>query len=72
MLILMLIGVKYTQKAAFSFEKGSNSQNHSSSVFHHLIKNPLSKISDPPCLLTTIWKTLCLDDYRGHKADLPM
>ena len=72
MLILMLIGVKYTQKAAFSFEKGSNSQNHSSSGFHHLIKNPLSKISDPPCLLTTIWKTLCLDDYKGHKADLPM
>ena len=72
MLILILIYVKYTQKAVFSFEKGSNSQSHSSSGSHHLIKNLPSKISNSPCLLTTIWKTLCLDDYKAYKADLPM
>ena len=38
MLILILIDVQYSQKAAFSFEKGSNGPNHSSSGSHHLIK----------------------------------
>ena len=62
MLILILIDVQYSQKAVFSFEKGLNGQNHSSSGSHHLVKKiHLSKISDSPLypqLLTTIWKTL--------------
>ena len=49
MLILILIDVQYSQKAAFSFEKGSNRQNHSSSGSLHLVKkSPPSKISNPP------------------------
>ena len=35
MLILVLIDVQYSQKAIFSFEKGSIGQNHSSSGSHH-------------------------------------
>ena len=42
MLILILIDVQYPQNAVFSFEKGSNCQNHSSSGSHHPVKN-LSK-----------------------------
>ena len=38
MLILILIDVQYSQNAAFSFEKFSNRQNHSSSDSHHLVK----------------------------------
>ena len=37
MLILILIDVQYSQKAVFSFEKGLNGQNHSSSGSHHLV-----------------------------------
>ena len=40
MLVLILIDVRYSQKTVFSFEKGSNCQNHSSSGSHHLVKNP--------------------------------
>ena len=68
MLILILIDVQYLHKAAFSFEKGSNCQNHSSSGSLHMVKqspHPLlpSKISDFPhwgnCPThTAIWKTL--------------
>ena len=48
MLILVLIDVQYSQKAVFSFEKGSNCQNHSSSDFLNLVKkSPPSKISNP-------------------------
>ena len=32
MLILILVDVQYSQNAVFSFEKGSNRQNHSSSL----------------------------------------
>ena len=39
MLILILIDVQYSQKAVFSFEKGLNPQNHSSSGSLHLVKN---------------------------------
>ena len=47
MLVLILIDVRYSQKTVFSFEKGSNCQNHSSSGSHHLVKNPPpSKIFD--------------------------
>ena len=38
MLILILIDVRYLQKAVFSFEKGMNFQNHSSSGSLHPIK----------------------------------
>ena len=38
MLIFILIDVQYSQKAVFSFEKGSNHQNHSSSGSLNLIK----------------------------------
>ena len=38
MLILILIDDKYSQKAVFSFEKGLNPQNHSSSGFLHMVK----------------------------------
>ena len=40
MLILILIDVKYSQKAVFSFDKGSNGQNHSSGSYHLVKKNP--------------------------------
>ena len=57
MLILVLIDVLYLKKAVFSFEKGSNRQNHISSVFFHLVKN-LShqnlKLPPPLQLLTAI------------------
>ena len=54
------VDVQYSQKAVFSFKKGSNGQNHFSSGSCHLIKKiPFSKISDsPPPPLTAIWKTL--------------
>ena len=60
MLILVLIDVQYSQKAVFSFEKGSNCQNHSSSDSLNLVKKfPPSKISSPPTPpFTAIWKTL--------------
>ena len=38
MLIFILIDFQYSQKAVFSFEKGSNHQNHSSSGSLHLVK----------------------------------
>ena len=41
MLILILIDVQYSQKAVFRFEKGSISQNHSSSGSHHSVKKYL-------------------------------
>ena len=47
MLILILIDVKYSQKAVFSFEKGLNRQNHSSLGSHH----PVKKF--PPAVFTT-------------------
>ena len=58
MLIFILIDVKYSQKAAFSFEKGSNRQNHSSSgSLHPVKKSPPVKFPIPPQPLTAIWKT---------------
>ena len=38
MLVFILIDVKYSQKAVFSFEKGTNRQNHSSSGLLHPVK----------------------------------
>ena len=50
MVILILIDVQYSQNAAFSFEKGSNCQNHSTSGSHHLVNKspPPHKIFDFP------------------------
>ena len=49
MLILILIDIQYSQNAVFSFEKGLNRQNHSSSRFHQPVKKFLpSNISDSP------------------------
>ena len=48
MLIVILIDVQYSQKAAFSFENGSNSQIHSSSGSLHPVKKfPLVKFPSP-------------------------
>ena len=69
MLIFILIDVQYSQNADFSFEKGMNCQNHSSSGSHHPAKKyppvkfliPLPHWGNllPPVLpLTAIWKTL--------------
>ena len=56
---MILIDVQYSQKVIFSFEKGSNGQNHSSSGSQCLVKkNPASKISDSSCPLTLFGKTL--------------
>ena len=58
MLILILIDVQYSQNTVFSFGKGSNSQNHSSSGSHHPgKKNPPQQNFwfSPP--LNAIWKT---------------
>ena len=59
MLILILINGQYLQNVVFSFEKGSNSQNHSSSNSHYLIKEILpAKFLNP--LFNATWKTLLL------------
>ena len=47
MLILILINVQYSQKAGFSFEKGSNSQNYFSSGSLHPVKYPPVKSPIP-------------------------
>ena len=71
MLILILIDVQYSQKAVFSFEKGLNYQNHSSSGFLHLVKKSVCVCVGgggerrwvPPCLIA-IWKILLT--FFGH------
>ena len=61
MLILILVVVQSLQNVVFSFEKGLNGQNHSSSGFHHPIKkSTLNKIPSP---LNAIWKTLAFFWY---------
>ena len=48
MLILILLNVQYLQNAVYSFEKGSNRQNHSLSDSHHLIEKSPGQISHSP------------------------
>ena len=49
MLILILIDVQNSQKAVFSFEKGSNDQNHPSKGSSHPVKkSPQAKFLIPP------------------------
>ena len=45
MLILILIDFQYSQKVVFSFENGSNNQNHSSGSLHTVKKSPPVKFS---------------------------
>ena len=56
MLILILLDVQYLQNAVFSFEKGSNRQNHPSGSHQLVKKSPPQNFRFPP--LTAIWKTL--------------
>ena len=63
MLILILIDIQYSKKAVFSFEKGFNAQNHSSSCFSQLLKKcPPAKLLPPSPAPphNTTWKTLGL------------
>ena len=48
MLILILIDVQYSLKTVFSFEKGLNRQNHSSSVSLYPVKSSPIKLLVPP------------------------
>ena len=61
MLIFILIDVQHLQKINLSFEKGSNSQNHSSSDSHQKPQPPppaTKKIFPSPHPLNAIWKTM--------------
>ena len=66
MLILISIDVQYLQNAVFSFDEGSNGQNHSSLSSRQLVENfPPAKLPIPPTggiypypLFAVIWKTL--------------
>ena len=58
MFIFILIDAQYSQKAVFSFEKGSNRENHSSSGSLHPVKKfTLVTFLIPPQPLIAIWKT---------------
>ena len=64
MLMLILIDVQYLQNVLFSFEKGSNGENHSLTDSYHPMKKSPSRIShlptgqEFPLPLNTVWKTL--------------
>ena len=65
-LILILIDVKYTQNAVFSFEKSSNYESDSCLGSHHAVEKSSLPAKcliptippPPPRPLTAIWKTL--------------
>ena len=60
LLIFILIDVQHLQKINLSFEKGSNSPNHSSSDSHQKPQPPppaTKKIFPSPHPLNAIWKT---------------
>ena len=58
MFIFILIDAQYSQKAVFSFEKGSNRENHSSSGSLHPVKKfTLVTFLIPPQPFIAIWKT---------------
>ena len=57
MLILILIDVQYSQKAVFSFEQGSNGQNHSSGSHH-----PVKKSPQEICAIST--EKFCFDMFN--------
>ena len=69
MLILILIEAQYSQKAVFSFEKGLNSHNHSSSGSYHPVKKlPKQNFLSPT--INAIWKTLTCQDIFFFLQDL--
>ena len=80
-LIVILIDAQSSEKAVFSFEKGSNCQNQSSSGSLHLVKNPpLQKnprfspsltTTWKPCIFYFDWKIIGSQVTRlGHKSQL--
>ena len=67
MLSLIFIDVQYSQKAVFSFEKGSNRQNHSSGSPSKIPDTSTGEIYPPPSTpVTAIWKTLSIKS--GNKV----
>ena len=68
LLILILIDVQYSQKAVFSFEKGLNSQNHSSSGSNHPVKKSSKQNFRFPSPINATWKTLCLMVSKSYFA----
>ena len=66
MLILILTDVQYSRKAVFSFEKGSNCQNHSSGFIHLVKKSPPLKflIPSPPLIWKTQVVTILYDNIK--------
>ena len=70
MLILILINVQYLQNVVFSFEKGLNGQNHSSSDFYHLIFPPTWEGGGWRFLLflDAIWTTLMSSAFQTPKT----
>ena len=70
MLILILINVQYLQNVFFSFEKGLNGQNHSSSDFYHLIFPPTWEGGGWIFLLflDAIWTTLMSSAFQTPKT----
>ena len=70
MLILILIDFQFSQKVVFSFENGSNNQNHSSGSLHTVKKSPPVKFSIGggfvPLPFTTIWKTLHFGSFEVY------
>ena len=64
MLILILIDVQYSQKAVFSFGKGSNRQDHSSSgSLPPAKKIPPRKISIPPLPISSKYFTSMMEFF---------
>ena len=65
MLTLILINVQHLKNVAFSFEKGLNGQNHSSSVSCRPIKKfPPAKFLIPPPH-NSIWRTMPFERGGG-------
>ena len=69
MLILILIDVQYLQNAVFSFEKGSNRQNHFSSGSHHPVTYPRQQNFRFPPPLTLFGKSCYVHIYPLIKLD---
>ena len=68
MLIFILIDVQYSQNAVFSFEKGSNHRNHSSSGSLYLVKKfPPVKFPIPPNPLSPFGRPQYIKLYAPFK-----
>ena len=67
--MLILIDVQYSQKAVFSFEKGLNCQNHSSSGSLHPVNSPhpqLEFLIPPPQPLPLFGKPWMVASKHGQ------